>query len=90
MVERKKTKILESKENLFQTAQKVGYKEGAPIEKGIVLNEDYLETHFDDLGEVCSIFTAYPDIFLDLITPEGSGVNLFFYQRIFLRAVMRF
>lgn len=90
MVETKKKKILKSKENLFQADQKVGYKEGAPIEKGVVLNEEYLENNFDELGEICSIFTAYPDVFLDLITPEGSGVNLFFYQRIFLRAVMRF
>ena len=79
MVETKKKKILKSKENLFQADQKVGYKEGAPIEKGVVLNEEYLENNFDELGEICSIFTAYPDVFLDLITPEGSGVNLFFY-----------
>ena len=90
MIETKKKKILKNKENLFQASQKVGYKEGVPIEKGVVLNEEYLEDNFDDLGEICSIFTAYPDVFLDLITPEGSGVNLFFYQRIFLRAVMRF
>lgn len=90
MVESKKSKILKSKENLFQAGQKVGYKENAPIEKGVVLNEEYLENNYDNLGEICSIFTAYPDVFLDLITPEGSGVNLFFYQRIFLRAVMRF
>ena len=43
MVETKKKKILKSKENLFQAGQKVGYKEGAPIEKGVVLNEEYLE-----------------------------------------------
>ena len=90
MVEAKKKKILSSKENLFQASQKVGYKEGAPIEKGVVLNEEYLENNYENLGEICSIFTAYPDVFLDIITPEGSGINLFFYQRIFLRAVMRF
>jgi hypothetical protein len=37
-----------------------------------------------------SFFTAYPDIFIDLITPENCGIKLFFYQRIFLRAAMRF
>ena len=40
MIETKKKKILKSKENLFQAGQKVGYKEGAPIEKGVVLNEE--------------------------------------------------
>jgi hypothetical protein len=78
MIESKKNKILSSKENMFQTGQKVGYKEGVPIEKGIVLNETYLEDNYDNLGEICSIFTAYPDIFLDLIKPEG-GMSLFFY-----------
>ena len=42
MIETKKKKILKNKENLFQASQKVGYKEGVPIEKGVVLNEEYL------------------------------------------------
>ena len=37
-----------------------------------------------------SIFSAYPDVFLDMITPEGSNFSLFFYQRITLRALMRY
>ena len=37
-----------------------------------------------------SIFTAYPDIFLDFITPEDSNFQLFFYQRTTLRAIMRY
>lgn len=81
---------LQSKEDLFQAARKVGQKEGVEIEKGVLLGEDFLEKNQKHLGDIFSIFTAYPDIFLDLITPESSNIRLFFYQRIFLRAAMRF
>lgn len=67
-----------------------GMRDGIEIEKGVVLNEDYLKEHFDEIGEMFSIFTAYPDIYLDLIKPQDSNFELFFYQRITLRAVMRY
>lgn len=86
----KTLKMLESKQNLFNENQKKGYKEGTEIEKGIILNEPYLEGVMEPLRDSFSIFTAYPDVFLDLITPENETINLFFYQRIFLRAAMRF
>ena len=68
----------------------VGEREGVEIEKGVVLNEEYLTKHFNALGNLFSIFTAYPDIYLDAIAPADSTFDLFFYQRITLRAVMRF
>ena len=55
-----------------------GYRDGIEIEKGIILNEDYLNKNKDNIGQMMSIFTAYPDIFLDFITPEGSNFQLFF------------
>lgn len=67
-----------------------GMRNGIEIEKGVVLNEDYLKEHFDEIGEMFSIFSAYPDIYLDLIKPQDSNFELFFYQRITLRAVMRY
>ena len=67
-----------------------GMRDGIEIEKGVVLNEDYLKKHFDEIGEMFSIFSAYPDIYLDLIKPQDSNFELFFYQRITLRAVMRY
>lgn len=67
-----------------------GMRDGIEIEKGVVLNEDYLKEHFDEIGEMFSIFSAYPDIYLDLIKPQDSNFELFFYQRITLRAVMRY
>lgn len=67
-----------------------GMRDGIEIEKGVVLNEDYLKEHFDEIGDMFSIFSAYPDIYLDLIKPQDSNFELFFYQRITLRAVMRY
>lgn len=92
MVENKKIKLMQQKEALETTsaAQQVGYKNGIPIEKGVVLNEDYLRKHKEEIGDIFGFFTAYPDIFLDLITPEDEKFQLYFYQRIFLRSVMRF
>ena len=37
-----------------------------------------------------SLFSAYPDLFIDLITPRDSNFRLFPYQRIFLRACLRY
>ena len=86
----RRLEMLSNKQNLFNESQKRGYREGVEIEKGIVLNEAYLENNEKNLGDMFSIFTAYPDVFLDLITPENETIKLFFYQRIFLRAAMRF
>lgn len=92
MVDNKKLKLLESRRQLESSAEysQMGYKKGIPVEKGIVLNEEYLREHREEIGNMMSFFTAYPDLFLDLITPENENFQLFFYQRIFLRAAMRF
>ena len=77
-------------EKLVDSNIKVGQREGTIIDKGVILNEYYLETNLDNIGDAMSIFTAYPDIYLDLIKPQDSSFTLFFYQRITLRALMRF
>jgi hypothetical protein len=83
--------ILKRKKDLMDSnVIQRGYRDGIEIEKGIILNEDYLEKNKDNIGDMMSIFTAYPDVFLDFITPEGSNFQLFFYQRITLRALMRY
>jgi hypothetical protein len=53
MVENKKLKLLTERKNLEDSAEyvKVGYKKGFPIEKGIVLNEDYLREHREDIAK---------------------------------------
>ena len=67
-----------------------GIREGVLLEKGVKLNEDYLMENFNHISDLMNYFIDYPDLFIDMITPEEEGFHLYFYQRIFLRAVMRF
>ena len=83
-------KILLPAERLIDSSIKIGQRDGTIIEKGVILNENYLEENIEKIGSVMSIFSAYPDIYLDLIKPQDSSFTLFFYQRITLRALMRF
>ena len=82
--------ILLPAERLVDSNIKIGSREGTIIEKGVILNEDYLMNNKEKIGDVMSIFSAYPDVYLDLIKPQDSSFTLFFYQRITLRALMRF
>ena len=65
-------------------------REGVEVEKGAVLTEEYLKAHEEDLRKIMDFYTAYPDIYLDTIKPADSTFELFFYQRIVLRAIMRY
>lgn len=73
----------------FQS-QHIGYREDIPIEKGAVITQPYLEKIEPLLQRYIEFFSAYPDIYLDIIKPSSSGFTLYFYQRIMLRALMRF
>ena len=77
-------------EKIIDSNIKIGEREGTIIDKGIILNENYLQENLEDIGNIMSIFAAYPDLYLDLIKPQDSSFTLFFYQRITLRALMRF
>lgn len=83
-------KILLPAERLVDANIKIGQRDGTIIEKGVILNENYLEENMEKIGSVMSIFSAYPDVYLDVIKPQDSSFTLFFYQRITLRALMRF
>lgn len=39
----KKENLLQKKDSIFASSKQVGYKDGIEIEKGVILNEDYLE-----------------------------------------------
>lgn len=83
--------ILPALSNFHSIEEKnYGMKDGIRIDKGVVLTEPYLKTIKDKLEKQINYFTAYPDLYLDLITPSYDDFNLFFYQRILLRAFMRF
>ena len=60
------------------------------IEKNIVLTKENVDNNRELIEKYVQYFSAYPDIFLDLITPAETDFHLYFYQRIFLRACMRF
>ena len=60
------------------------------IDKGSSLTIEKLENFKPLIEKYMSYFTAYPDLYLDLITPAESYFVLYFYQRIFLRAALRF
>lgn len=66
------------------------YKNGFEVEKGVVLTQQKIEANRKLYEYYINLFTAYPDLYLDLITPSYDSFSLFFYQRIFIRASMRY
>ena len=53
------------------------------------LSEQRLLSDIDGLRKLIAYFREYPDIFVDFIKGKDSTFNFLFYQRIFLRIVMR-
>lgn len=81
--------MLETRESLMANIKTVE-RDGTPLDKGVILTQDYLEKIEMQLREKMEYYTAYPDMFLDEIKPEDENFTLFFYQRITLRALMRY
>ena len=77
------------RQNIFNATQRY-YKNGIELEKGVVLTQERIERNRKLYEYYCNLWTAYPDLFIDMITPSYDSFSLFFYQRIFLRACMRF
>lgn len=73
-----------------EASSKKAMRDGVEIDKGAILTEEYLTKHKEFFKEMMTIFSAYPDIYLDIIKPVDSNFTLFFYQRIVLRAIMRY
>lgn len=70
--------------------EKIATKDGIPIQKGFMLTEDWVLKNRDTIEKWLNCFIAYPDIMIDIYTPSVSTFKLFFYQRMFTRATMRF
>lgn len=68
----------------------MGYQRLAPIPKNVKITEDYILAHFNEIRDLMETYLNYPDLLLDIITPSYSTFGLYFYQRIFLRACMRY
>ena len=66
------------------------FRDGVELEKGVVIAEDFLKKNEEFLEKELNLFTVYPDIYLDVIKSTDSQFSLFPYQRLFLRALMRY
>lgn len=74
----------------FSSPVQGGLRDGVPIEKGIVLTEDFLVKNQQLFEEYNKYFMLYPDLFLDLIAAENCPIKFYYYQRIMLRGMMRY
>ena len=73
----------------FSTRERL-FRDGIELEKGVVITEDWLVRNEMLLKDCWELYTVYPDIYLDMIRPVESNFTLFPYQRVFLRACMRY
>ena len=53
------------------------------------LSEERIREHFDDIRQLISFYREYPDLLVDFMKGPESTFNFYFYQRVFLRVVMR-
>ena len=63
--------------NIERSAQKIG------------MSEERIQDILPTFRKYASFWREYPDLFIDMILPKNSKFNLFFYQRLFLRAAIR-
>lgn len=75
--------------NIFRV-NKNTLREGIPVEKGYVLTEDFLEKNEKLCQDYCRYFMRYPDLFLELIKTKDCPIEFYYYQRIILRAMIRY
>lgn len=55
-----------------------------------ILTKSRVDENFENYGKAINTFLAYPDIFVDLLSPKDSEFSLFFVQRIVLRVMARY
>ena len=65
------------------------YKNGVELEKGALITNKRIDKNRELYEKIYNYWMCYPDMFLQLITPSDSHFKLYFYQRIFLRLIMR-
>lgn len=59
------------------------YIDGTKVDKGFVITPEWADKHAEVIQQYFDLFISYPDLYIDLITPQTSTFKLFFYQRIF-------
>ena len=70
----------------------VALRDGIPIEKGVVLTKQFLDNNQSLFTSYLNYWLLYPDLYLDAIQAreDAKHFHLFFYQRIALRASIRY
>lgn len=63
---------------------------GVILEKSVMLTKEKLEKNRKLIERYVAMWTVYPDLYLDFIKPLESTFKFAFYQRVFLRAIMRY
>ncbi len=54
-------------------------RDGIPVEKGVVLTEDFLEKNEELIAKYCNYFMLYPDLFLEMVQSKDCPIHLYFY-----------
>ena len=57
--------------------------------KKVGLSEERIRAQIPELRKAFSMYREYPDLFVDFMKGPESTFRLYFYQRVFLRAVIR-
>lgn len=68
----------------------VFFRDGIQLEKGSVLTEKRIKNKIQLYKQYMDTFSQYPDLYLDLIKPTTSKFKFKFFQRVFLRACVRY
>ena len=77
---------------MTQMSNEVVLRDGVPIEKGVVLTKEYLDSNRELFTNYLNLWILYPDIYLDTIqdSTDAKHWHLQPFQRIALRACMRY
>jgi hypothetical protein len=66
------------------------YRNGVELVKGAILTTSLLDEFYDMFTNMMNDWVSYPDLFLDSIAAEDCPIHFFPYQRMLLRACIRY
>lgn len=81
--------ILSAAGAVIKSEAKKFYRNGIELEKGAIITAQRIERNRPLYEKLYEHWMNYPDLFVDILTPSTSHFKLYFYQRMFMRAIMR-
>lgn len=81
--------ILDAK-TISTNSGQIYFRNGIQLEKGATLSQQRIQQHQKLYQQYMDFFLNYPDCYLDLILPISSKFKFKFFQRMFLRACLRY